>query len=771
MVELSGYLVKGPMDELEACYFVNQTGGNYFQSTSALTSSLPLFALQLSAVLFTTRLLLLILRPLRQPSIVSLIIAGVVLGPSVLGATPFFWITSFLFKAVKWIGGDLDRRFWNSDPTWIRVWLILSTSTVLTDVKLLRTDMGRLAMSSAVSSDFFSWILLVLAMSLLNSHPYYVLPSILAFVLLCVFVIRPAISKIANHVVKGDDFTDQHIWFILGWIVFFGFITDVFGLHSMVGSFMLGVIMPRRDAIRMKLMERLDDFVSGILMPLFFLTSGIRTDAGFMLKETPWYAVLAIIFLSFGAKILSTMLVFLFHNKPMEDGFALGVIMNTKGVLSIIIINAGRNIKVLNNQTFTLMVFSALAMTCMVEPLIAAIYKPRNKLLRYKNRTIESVLENGVEFKILACVLSNRDAPCMISLLEASNAGPDIPICVVAVHLVELTGRNTAMLIVHDQSMTSKSNPIRAKSESDQIIAAFKSYEKRNRDVSVKTITAISPYENMHEDICSLALDTRVSLIIIPFQTVLLTADGRAEDAKSTFPAMNQYVLENAPCSVGLLVDRGLGSVVQTGPARNSSGSKRHRIAMIFIGGPDDREALAYAWRMAGHPDHVSLTVLRFLPGRVAAESAPEHSSSSHDGLVSSMAIQEREKRLDDEYTYEFMFKTLDDESITYTEKVSEEGRKTRSVLTSGLSDWNSCKELGTMGDALASSNFASHASVLVIQQYVPKNYIATPFGFSASYGSKSWQPLMFSEQVPFGNSTSISHHYVYEQDEDDDDD
>jgi len=127
-------------------------------------------------------------------------------------------------------------------------------------------------------------------------------------------------------------------------------------------------------------------------------------------------------------------------------------------------------------------------------------------------------------------------------------------------------------------------------------------------------------------------LDKRVSLIIIPFQTVL-TADGRVEDAKSTFQAMNQYVLENATCSVGLLVDRGLGSIMQTGPARNSSGSKGHRIAMIFIGGPDDREALAYAWRMAGHPG-ISLTVLRFLPGRIAAPSTPEHSSSSHDELL-----------------------------------------------------------------------------------------------------------------------------------------
>lgn len=70
----SGYLVNRTKDGSEACYYVNQTGGNYFQSTSALTTSLPLFVLQLSVVLFTTRLLLLILRPLRQPSIVALII-------------------------------------------------------------------------------------------------------------------------------------------------------------------------------------------------------------------------------------------------------------------------------------------------------------------------------------------------------------------------------------------------------------------------------------------------------------------------------------------------------------------------------------------------------------------------------------------------------------------------------------------------------------------------------------------------------------------------
>ncbi|CAK7355054.1 unnamed protein product [Dovyalis caffra] len=837
-------------DGLEACYYVNQTGGNYFQSTSALTTSLPLFVLQLSVVLFTTRLLLLVLKPLRQPSIVALIIAGVLLGPTGLGNASFSEHV-LPFQAIKvletfanlalvyymfLVGLEMDLNLIvnsGSEATWIAIsgilipfgfgvvsfyllllfgstakeissfkvsifWAITLTATnfpdvtqVLTDLKLLRTDMGRLALSTAVSSDFFTWVLLVVAMSLLNSHPYYALPSIIFFVLFCVFVIRPAISRLARHAIKGDDFTEQHIWFILGWIVFFGFITDAFGLHSMVGSFMLGVIMPRRDLIKLKLMERLDDFVTGIMMPLFFLTSGTRTNAGFMLKETPWYVILLILFLSFGAKILSTLLIFMLHNKPLEDGFALGVIMNTKGVLSIIILNAGRNIEVLNNQTFTLMVFSVLAMTCLVEPIISSTYKPRKNLLKYKHRTIESVLATGAEFKILACVHSNRDTPGMISLLEASNASQEFPIYVIAVHLVELTGRAMAMLIVHDQCKTSKSKPIRAKSESDQIIDAFVSYEKRNRAVSVQTITAVSPYENMHEDICSLALDKRASLIIIPFQTIL-AADGQIEDAKSTFPATNQYVLENAPCSVGLLVDRGLSSITQIDFARNSTSSKGLRIAMIFIGGPDDREALAYAWRMAGHPG-VNLTVLRFLPGRKVAQSDSENRSSHDDGIFDSLTFEEREKRLDEEYTYEFMFKTLDVESITYTEKVVNNGdetlaeirrhdadfdlyivgrgEKTRSELISGLSDWNSCQELGTMGDTLASSNFASHASILVVQQHVPKNYSATPEGFSALIGSSSWQPLMASGRVSSGNTTGISHYHVHDQDEDDDDD
>lgn len=422
----------------------------------------------------------------------------------------------------------------------------------------------------------------------------------------------------------------------------------------------------------------------------------------------------------------------------------------------------------LNNITFPLMALSLLVMTCLVEPIIAATYKPQKRLMKNKHRTIASAVTPNTQFRILACIHSIRDVPCMISLLNASHSTPDFPITTIAVQLVELTGRSTAMLIVHDQCKTDNTNPERTKSESQQIIDAFKSYERRNNSVFVQTITAVSAYKTMHEDICSLAEDKHVCLIILPFYKDM-TADDRIEESASTFPSMNQSVLENAPCSVGLLVDRGLGSIAQMESTGNSI--KGYNIAVIFVGGPDDREALAYAWRMAGHA-HVSLTVLRFLPGKESTGSNGHRqntSSDQHGEMFNEMSCEDKEKMLDDEYTYEFMFKTMGDKSITYAEKVVNNGDETLAAikereadydlyivgrgknvscpLTAGLSDWSSCKELGILGDALASSNFASHASVLVVQQYIAKNQNNTKELEMRADSTAPWNPLIDSSK------------------------
>lgn len=163
----------------------------------------------------------------------------------------------------------------------------------------------------------------------------------------------------------------------------------------------------------------------------------------------------------------------------------------------------------------------------------------------------------------------------------------------------------------------------------------------------------------------------------------------------------------------------------------------------MFFGGPDDREALAYASRMSEHPE-IRLTVLRFLPGEeVFGSTISSNETISENTNITIITESDRERQLDDRYINEFRTRNANDESIVYIEKIVNNGEETvaaiRSIdsdqevhdlfivgrgqgtispLTAGLTDWSECPELGAIGDLLASSDFAAAVSVLVIQQY-----------------------------------------------------
>ena len=126
----------------------------------------------------------------------------------------------------------------------------------------------------------------------------------------------------------------------------------------------------------------------------------------------------------------------------------------------------------------------------------------------------------------------------------------------------------------------------------------------------VRPTTAISAMSTMHEDICHVADDKRITMIILPFHVRWRDeGDGLVENVSQSWKAVNQRVLKDAPCSVAVLVDRGFGSETQN-PGPNSSVA--HRVCIIFFGGPDDREALELGGRIAEHPA-VKVTVIRFV--------------------------------------------------------------------------------------------------------------------------------------------------------------
>ncbi|KAJ8428284.1 hypothetical protein Cgig2_027416 [Carnegiea gigantea] len=240
----------------------------------------------------------------------------------------------------------------------------------------------------------------------------------------------------------------------------------------------------------------------------------------------------------------------------------------------------------------------------------------------------------------------------------------------------------------------------------------------------------------------------RVSFIILPFHKHQIVDKGM-ESLSPVFQTINQNILDKAPCSVGILVDRGLngsftpcsvGILVDRGLngsfTRSDINQVSHYVVMLFLGGPNDREALAYAWRMSHHLSN-SITIMRFLPGpNVPRPNCMVYPTDELDKpeLPTVMNDTEHERRLDEEYLNEFRAKMAGSKSIAYVEKIVNNGdeivttiRSIGSVqdlyivrrgqgaispLTIGLADWCECLELGAIGDLIASVLVVQHVGL-----------------------------------------------------------
>jgi hypothetical protein len=227
----------------------------------------------------------------------------------------------------------------------------------------------------------------------------------------------------------------------------------------------------------------------------------------------------------------------------------------------------------------------------------------------------------------------------------------------------------------------------------------------------------------MHEDICNGAEAKKAAMIILTFHKHL-RLDGHLETTRAEYRHVNRKVLEHAPCSVSILVDRGFG-----GNSHVSASNVDSLVTVLFFGGHDDHEALAYGARMAEHPG-INLVVVRFLLDRDLHK--PDSVSVEIDEPNSIEAMS-----FDDEVIGEFKDKFMKDSMTKYVERVVKSsaeaieairehskcnlillGRMPEGELVASLRKRSDCPEMGPVGNLLISPEFNSLASVLVVQQY-----------------------------------------------------
>lgn len=602
-------------------------------------------------------------------------------------------------------------------------------TAILDKQQMLHTESGKTALSSALINDVCSWCFLALGFAVTSSHAnvQWSLISTIAYALLCIYYLRPGLNWLIRRTPEGQGYSEFYICSIVSGMALSGVITDACGTHPMIGAFIFGLIMPNEE-LEATIVDKLEDFVMGILMPVYFVVCGLRTNVDVISDGTSWFIVLLVIVLTSSVKVLSTLAITAFSGLPVDEALAVGFMCNAKSVMALIILESGQIQGVLSTQTYSVMMVAIVVMTMMATP--AAIwFKPVHNIMPYKRRTVQKA-KSDEELRILACIHHTRNVPTIINLLRTSNAKPRCPISVFALQLVELVGRASTMMVIHSSRKAGPRNPSHIELQADQIITAFDNYELRSEGVVTQVITARCPYTTMDDDICTIARDRRAAFLIIPFHKQQ-TIDGEMEDINPSIRSVNEGVLENAPCSVGILVDRGLAE----------SHDHAQNIAVLFFGGPDDREALAYAWRMTDETDS-RLTVLRFIASseevEVGAAAPPAAAVARHMSLEIDV---ERERLLDDDYLGKFKMATANSRSIRCFDLVLNDeeetikaiksmdehnhdlyivgrGKGMASTLTLGLADWCECPELGPIGDLLVTSEFESSFSVLIVQQH-----------------------------------------------------
>ncbi|PIA37505.1 hypothetical protein AQUCO_03000230v1 [Aquilegia coerulea] len=581
----------------------------------------------------------------------------------------------------------------------------------LTELKIINTELGRLAISSSLITDLFgiSMTAVSLALQQSQSDPLDAIlgiASTIAMVAFIVWVIRPMAISMIKHTPLGESVKELHIFSLFIAILVVGFVSESIGQHFILGPLVLGLALPDGPPLGAELVEKLEAFVSYVLFPTYLAVSGLKTNVYTIKLRSIWIMATIVIF-AFLVKVVAAMLPCLYCDMPWREAFVLGLTMNTKGIVELLLYNVWKNSNILQDQEFALSVFSVVMLTAFISPLMRILYDPSKRFVSSKKNSIQHA-KHCAELRILVCVHKQEHVPSIINILDISHPTIETPIAVVLLQLVELLGRAAPILVAHQPNHTYMCGNTRTQN----IVNAFKIYEMQTQGLTcVQPFTAIAHFATMHDDICNLAIDKRVNFVITPFHKEL--GNGKVISENRSMRKMNCNILEKAPCSVGIFINRNILS----GSLSIIKSRACYRVAVLFMGGNDDGETLAYGARMAEHPQ-VNLTVIRFL--QFGCDNA-------------------RERKFDNDVIDEFKRNTAHNKRIEYREELVRDGEglatvikdfgrrfdlimvgkhhKRDSRLLSGLNEWNECPELGIVGDMLASPDFKGMCSVLVVQQ------------------------------------------------------
>ncbi|CAH8386638.1 unnamed protein product [Eruca vesicaria subsp. sativa] len=601
-----------------------------------------------------------------------------------------------------------------------------SIDTLLKDLKIKHSEFGRIALSGAMVTDMLAFIV-----TFLNAMYYDAKVGVEQTIFSClffafmVFGVRPAMYWVIKRTPEGRPVKDIYIYSILAFAVISFKYFQLIKSYGPAGSFVFGLAVPHGYPLGTAFVQKFESFNLGAIFPLFGSLTMMQVDVPWLLEECvqlihmkgQLYEVVSFMLFVSATKFIASTIAAYSFKMPLRDSFALALVLNNKGVFELAYFAYAVETGKVTTHVFTIIAAIILLNSIFLPMALELVHDPTKRFKSYRKRNL-GILKDGAELQTLVCIYKPDHITSMISLLDAFNPSKDSPMACSVLHLIDIVGQATPMFISHQLQKPE----LGSISCSDNVISSFRRFHTKVFEyTSIDIFTSVSMSKHMHEDICWLALSRSMTLILLPFHRTWSTDRSTVISNDDKLRMININVLRRAPCSVGIFIYRK--------PIVEYHTTAYCKICLIFNGGKDDREALAITKRMKLTETRIRLTIIRFNP------TSSEMNHQEADETFQTVGLKE---------TVTNIFKE-NDESVTYIDKYISDGSETSKILramandydlfivgrgcgigteaTSGLSEWTEFDELGPIGDLLASHEFPSRSSVLVVkkQDYIHK--------------------------------------------------
>lgn len=254
---------------------------------------------------------------------------------------------------------------------------------ILKERKMTQTHVGGMAIICAAIDDVSAWCILAVVIAIAKagniSNALLTIALTIVYVVGMLLIVRPILKKLSGKFFNDGTLQAPFVVITFLTLIFSAFVAEVIGIHALFGAFLAGTIMPVNISLRKLFTERIEDISVMLLLPLFFAFTGLRTQIGLLNNSYLWSICVLIIALAIIGKFVGSMAAAKLVGQSWKDSLSIGVLMNTRGLMELIVLNIGYDLGILKPEIFTMMVFMALATTFMTAPALNLIEKVFSK--------------------------------------------------------------------------------------------------------------------------------------------------------------------------------------------------------------------------------------------------------------------------------------------------------------------------------------------------------------------------------------------------------